>query len=90
MDDLERRIIELEAQQHFDRQLVQIHLASLHQRLQALENRPSRHLLQESALAISPGSISKLALAFLLPFLVLLLTGDLAKAIRAIRLVIVP
>ena len=77
MDDLERRIIHLEHATSSDRQLTQIHLDALYQRLQSLESSPLRQ--------ISPGAIFRILMAIGLPVIVWLLTGDLAKALRAIR-----
>jgi len=82
MDDLERRIIHLEHSLATDRQLIQLHLASFHQRLTTLE-RPA----QPTSTPGGSGPI-KLWLAFLLPLAVLILTGDLQTAIRAMRLAI--
>jgi hypothetical protein len=79
MDELERRIIHLEHIQSTDRQILQLHLASFHQRLSALEAR------EPTSPVTNSGSI-KLWLAFLLPLLVLLMTGDLKAALRALRL----
>ena len=79
MDDLERRIIHLEHTSHTDRQLTQVHIAALYQRLQAAEQinlNPFR--------SIPLGSIFRIALALLLPIIVWLVTGDMAKALRAV------
>ena len=81
MDDIERRIIHLEHSQAHDRQLIQLHLSSFHQRLTVLERRPPL----ASSTSDGSGSI-KLWLAFLLPLLVLLMTGDLQAALKAMRL----
>lgn len=77
MDDLERRIISLEQAAKYERERTDYHLAGLHHRLQVLETSPLR--------AISLRSLLKVLLAISLPLLVLLATGDLRAAIRAIR-----
>jgi hypothetical protein len=75
MDDLERRIIQLEHQAKSDRQLTQVHLDVLYRRLTTLESHPLRQ--------IPLGTIFRISLALLLPVIVWLVTGDLGKAIRA-------
>lgn len=76
MDELERRIIHLEATARSERERTDYHLASLHRRMELLEARP----------VMGAGALVKLILAICLPLLVLLATGDLGAAIRAARL----
>jgi hypothetical protein len=78
MDNLERRLIALEHQQHHDRELTDWRLDEHSRRLQALERNPLQRL--------SYGSTIKLLIALLLPLAVLFATGDLRKAAMAIRL----
>lgn len=75
MDDLERRIIHLEHSTQSDRQLTQVHLDALYRRLAALESNPLR--------SIQAGTIFRALVAIGLPIAVWLVTGDLARAIRA-------
>lgn len=76
MDDLERRILTVEHTIASDRQLTQLHLSQLHQRLEALEAHPLR--------SINPGMIFRILMAVVLPIIVWLATGDMAKALRAV------
>ena len=75
MDDLERRIIQLEHQAKSDRQLTQVHLDQVYRQLQSLQSSPLRQ--------IPLGTIFRISLALLLPIIVWVVTGDLGKALRA-------
>ena len=77
MDDLERRILTLEHTQSADRQLAQLHLDALYLRLAALESHPLRR--------INLGAIFRILTAIVLPIIVWLATGDITRALRAIR-----
>jgi hypothetical protein len=77
MDDLERRILALEHQARHERELTEWKLDALCRRLQVLEASPLR---------ISAPALLKIMIAIFLPASVLLLTGDLRKALAALRM----
>jgi len=78
MDELERRIIYLEAQLNTDRQLNQRDLETIYHRLALLESSPMQ--------TMGVAAWLKIILAISLPLLVLLATGDLRAALTALRL----
>lgn len=75
MDDLERRLLTLELESKHERELSDSRFDNLSRRLQALEANP-----------VTVMGLMKLMLALLLPFGVWLLTGDLRKALVALRM----
>lgn len=75
MDDLERRVLTLELQAQNDRDLTEWRYSDLSRRLQALEENQ-----------VTAGSIIRIMLAICLPVGVWLLTGDLRKALAALRM----
>ena len=85
MDDLERRTLSLEHTIASDRQLTQLHIAMLYQRLQAIEAQPSPNPLPAWLQGISLGSALRILLAIVIPLGVWLVTGDITRALRAIR-----
>ncbi len=77
MDDqeLERRLLTLELEAKHERELSDSRFDSLSRRLQALEANP-----------VTIGSLGRIFLAISLPVAVWLLTGDLRKALAALRM----
>lgn len=75
MDDLERRLLTLEIESRHERELRDFQIDALSRRLLVLETNP-----------ITASSLAKLAVALLLPIGVWLLTGDLRKALAALRM----
>jgi|KBSSwiStaDraftv2_1062776.scaffolds.fasta_scaffold1527012_1 hypothetical protein len=75
MDDLERRLLILEMETKHERELSDSRFDSLSRRLQVLETNP-----------LTVGSMGRILLAIGLPVAVWLLTGDLRKALAALRM----
>lgn len=75
------RLTRLEARQHYEMVLMQRSLAYLERRLDLLE-----HTSPPSGLEpLTGGVVAKLLLALLLPFLVLLVTGDPQAALGLLK-----
>jgi len=73
--DLERRVIVLEEQSRHERELTDWRFSDLSRRLQAMERGQARQL--------PTGSMSKIMIAVALPLAVLVITGDLRRALLA-------
>jgi len=75
MDDLERRLLTLEIENRHERELRDFQIDALSRRLLALETNP-----------VTAAGLLKLAFAIALPLGVWVLTGDLRKALAALRM----
>jgi hypothetical protein len=78
MDDLERRVIVLEQKVQHEQELTDWRFADLSRQLQDLQSAPLQQL--------SAGAMIKLTFAVALPIVVWMITGDLRKALSALRL----
>ena len=75
MDDLERQMLTLQLEHQHERELRDFQIDALSRRLQVLETNP-----------VTVGSLGRIFLAISLPIAVWLLTGDLRKALAALRM----